>query len=509
MIISATNEKTPDEVGSWKTYSGSRWSAVRLVAWISQDKSTSKSKVYFKWQSGADNYYCYWKDPHPYTITLANQSITDSFALAKTSNGWKDLCTAKSIEITHDSNGNYSGTVNVTGYKFWEAFNADISIELPRITTPVTPVTPDDPSAPIVNDNDPRYYIFADDQLIYAVDTDEHIVVNPKLTLELNNVDSLEFTMPETNSLYSQLSKLRTTIELRQGKDVLFRGRVLDDETDFYKRRKVHCEGALSFLKDTIKAPYNEEVYTTAKDFFKACIDEHSAQVPVSTPYRKLKYVRCNLSGEYKGSSENYTQTSDCISSLLNSTTGGYLKLEYYDNGETGISLLNSYDHTTAQRIQFGKNLMDLDVEVDASNVYTSVVALGKKDQQTGKRLTTGDGADIYTESASGIELFGRIIRVFTFDDIDNRSELKKMAQDLLKLGLDTSVTISASAVDLHLVDTKNEKIRIGDSVRITSGPHDIDAYFQCCKISLDPERPENTQYTFGTKASSLTDKNK
>ena len=507
MRITATNEKSPDEVSSWRTYRNSQWSAVRLVAWISQDSSTLKTTVYFKWQNGADNYYCYWNDSHPYNVTLDGQTITDNFSLPRTSNGWRDLSTAKSIVVTHDSSGAYTGTLHVTGYKYWEAFTDDISIELPTITSPVTPVTPDDPGVPIVNDSDHRYYIFADGKVLYSVDVNNHAVVRPKLELNLNNVDSLEFTIPENNELYSSLDKLRTTIEVKQGTEVLFRGRILNDDTDFNKLRRVHCEGALSFLGDTLKAPYDENAYTTAKDFFKACIDEHSSQVPVATPYRKLKYVRCNLSSKYIGSSEDYKKTSDCISDLLNSVSGGYLKLEYYDNGETGLSLLNSYDHKSSQRIQFGKNLLDLDISIDASDVYTSVIALGKKDSNTKQRITTGSGASMYTESADAIELFGRIIRVFTFDDIEDQAELRKTAQEVLKLGLETNVTISASAVDLHLVDADIEKIRIGDSVRITSAPHDIDSYFQCTKISLDFANPENTVYTFGAKLSSITDR--
>lgn len=507
MRITATNEKTPDEISSWKTYNGSHWSAVRLVAWISQDSGDLKSTVYFKWQSGADNYYCYWNTSHQYTVVLGGQTITDNFSLPRTSNGWRDRSTAKSIVVTHGSDGTYSGTLHVTGYKYWEAFTADISIELPTIVSPVTPVTPDDPGVPVVNDGDHRYYIFADGQILYSVDVERHSVINPKLELNLNNVDSLEFTMPEVNDLYSSLDKLRTTIEVKQGAETLFRGRILDDDTDFNKLRRVHCEGALSFLEDTIKAPYAETDYTTAKSFFKACIDEHTTQVPSGTPYRKLKYVRCNLSSGYVGSSEDYKQTSDCISDLLNSVSGGYLKLEYYDNGETGLSLLNSYDHQSTQVIQFGKNLLDLDISIDASGVYTSVVALGKRDETTKIRLTTGSGAAMYTENADAIELFGRIIRVFVFDDIETQAELQKMAQETLKLGLETTVTISASAVDLYLVDADVEKIRIGDSVRIISTPHGIDSYFQCSKISLDFENPENSVYTFGAKLSSITDR--
>ncbi len=505
MKITATSERVADEVGSWKTYKGNNWSAVRLVAWIFQDKSTLKSTIYFKWQSGADNYYCYWKDRHNYSVTLDGKTINDSFALPKTSNGWSDLSTAKTIEVAHDSNGNFTGSLSVSGYKFWEAFSETISIELPKITSSTTPVTPDDPSVPTVNDKDPRFFVYADKKLLYSVDVEKHAILNPRLTLELNKTDSFEFTLPETNELYSSLDKLRTTIEVRQGSEILFRGRVLDDELDFNKRKKVHCEGALAFLGDTFKKPYSETQYLTIKDYFKACIDEHTQQVPVATPYRKLKYVRCNMSTEYEGSSEDYQTTADCITSIVEQA-GGYLKLEYYDDGTTGISLLNSYDHMSKQTIQFGRNLMDLSMTIDASGVYTSVVALGAADEETGIRITTGDGNDIYTEDPAAIELFGRIIRVFEYDEITDRPSLQKMALDQLKLGLNVSLSISVTAIDLHLVDGDQEKIRLGDYVRVISEPHGIDSYFQCVKISLDFQNPGNSVYTFGSTAQKLTD---
>lgn len=508
MNITATTEKSPNEIAIWKTYNGNYWSAVRLVGWISQDKTNNKTTLYFKWQEGADKYYCYWLDSHDYKVSLGGTTKTNSFSLPQATDGWKDLTTAQSITVTHGSDGKYTGTLNTTGYKFWEAFNTNVSVTFPTITvtpdpTP-TPTPDDEDGAPIVNDTNPRYYIYADDELLYNTYDEDHIVINPRLRLKLNNTDELTFTLPPGNALYSSLSKLRTTLTVKQGNDILFKGRILDDTADFQNRKDVHAEGALAFLGDTIKAPYEYGTYKTAKDFFKAVMNEHYAQAPSTIPDRRIKYVRCTVSADVDLENLEYSQTTDALSELLDQTNG-YLKLEYYQDGQIGLSYLNGYDHTSSQVIRFGENLLDISQFIDASSVYTSVVALGKADDN-GKRLTTGSGSAMYTESQDAINLFGRIIKTITFDDVEDVATLRTLAQQYLNLGIQTATTITISAVDLHLVDFDTEKIRIGDAVRIISAPHNIDAYFQCSEIMIDMQNPDNSTYTFGSTVSNLTD---
>ena len=820
MRITATNEKSANELYIWRTYSGSYWAAVRLVGWIGQDQPTLTTRLYLKWQVGGDNYPAYWWDANPYTIALnGDVKISDSFALQQSSNEWVDRTSAKSIDIKHGSDGTYSGTLSITGYKYWEYFTQDIPIELPSISAVADVSAPDAPDvaswyrervrnvyksikaqsknwvniafvtdmhsdanqqhsqdivlyllrnsiadfavlngdfckdgwndgyyatyvnkllnsdqkskifatvgnhdyghaskimsdflidksvnspnvlngyyyfddaskkiryiflntsdsswlsvgsdqiswlrqnvvlpnsdwdlvvfahenfdddglsglvinsgdssmtcengsdiknalsnctgnivgyfcghqhidrssviltdnkqihqniilcdrfennpyynvsyptrtigteseqvvtiisinvktkqvvtkrigagSPLsyyyadgttetdedfsnvpkngsghvyIDDDDPRYYIYCDGQVLYGINDDEHVVLNPVLDLSINETDSFTFTLPPSNTLYSSISKLKSTIEVRQGDEVLFRGRVLDDNLDFNNLKHVHCEGALAYLQDTVMRPFAAKTYSTVKDYFKAILDEHCKQVPDSTPYRKLKFNKCDiltpLSEDF--ALEDYTQTSDEISSLLD-TFGGYLKLEYYDDGTTGLSYVSSYNHTSSQVIDFGENLLDLNVTIDTSSIYTSVIALGKANEDTGVRLTT---ANIFTDNKDGISKFGRIIRVFTFDEIDNVNDLTAIAEAYAAQGLAASVTIDISAVDLHLVNPLIQKFRCGDAVYVRTTPHGIDGYYQCSKVSLDLQNPDNTNYSFGSQSTSLT----
>lgn len=514
MNVIATSEKTAQTLATWKVPYGSYWWAIRVVGWISQDTTNLRTTLYFKWQIGAFNYWPYWDDPHTYTVSLGGNSKSCSFKMSQDmSNTYKDKSSVQSITVSHDgSTGAYSGTIRFQGYKCWEAFDYSEACSFPTITPPAEP-SPDPEPEPsqeddnpyIPNDKDPRYFILCDDEVLYSVNDEEHIVLDPKLTLEVNQNNSLTFLVPPGNVMYPRLNKLGSTIEVYQGSEILFRGRVLDDDSDFYNRKNVHCEGALSFLGDTLMSPYAQGTYATADALFKAAIDSHSSQVPANQPQRKLVYKKCNITNAIDNSNDEYSYTSDVISNLV-SENGGYIKLDYNLDKTTDISYVSSYGHTSGQYIDFGENLLDLTITIDASEVYTSVVALGKKNENTGVRLNTGSGSAMYTEDADAIDKFGRIIRTFTYDDVTSQSELQKLASYLLTIGINSVVTIEIKAIDLHLVYPEIEKIRIGDSVYIRSAPHQIDGYYQCSKIELDLQNPDNSNYVFGATLKSLTD---
>lgn len=516
MMITATSEQSAEVIAAWRiegSWAGSWWE-IRVVGWISQDTKLVRTRLYCKWQIGSHNYWPYWNDTHSYTLKYSGDSTTRSFALNQDrSNTYIDKSSIGYLDFYHDATTGVSPseTINITGYKCWEAFETNVAVSFPNITIPTPSPEPtpepeeEETPVPVINDRDPKFYIYADDEILYSLTDEDYYILNPKLTLELNQIDSLEFTIAPSHALYSSLMKLKTTIEVKQGTETLFRGRVLNDDTDFYKRKQVHCEGALSFLGDTIMPPYSAGTYSTAKDFFKAAINLHTQEVPNSSPKRKLKYVTCNVSTAIDVENEEYSQTSDVISTLLNDV-GGYLKLEYYSDGSTGLSYLSAYEHTSSQIIDFGENLLDLAQSVDAADIYTSVVCLGAKDEETGVRIKTGSGNAMYVEDADAIRTFGRIIRIFTYDDVTSVSELQALAKYQLAIGVQQSITISIKAIDLHLIYPDEEKIRIGDTVRIRSVPHGIDSYFQCSRIDMDLQSPDNTVYTFGATIKALTD---
>lgn len=495
-LITATTESKAQVIGGWWAYTNGDawWSGVRLVAWISQNKDTLETTLYTKWQRNQYNYYPFWLDYHTYSVSIENQSGTNSFNLPQVeTNGVYDLTTAKSFKLSHDSTtGEYSGTLAVSGYKTWEAFNENISISFPAFSvtpTPTpTPVEPDPPT-PIEFDDDPRYFIYADGNLVYAAGVDGYDVVNPKLTVEVNKAGTLTFDIPVGSEMYNRIDKLKTTVEARQGNEVLFRGRLLNTQRNTMNTITCYCEGFMSWLVDISFQPYS---YTgQARDFLKYVINAYNSR---ASSNRQITYKYSDISAKVAYEQKNYSDAWKEIKSVLIDGVGGYI-VPYLTSTETGIQWLSTYGATTSQVIQFGQNLLDFSEHIDASEVFTAVRAFGKEINGTRISLSGNDG---FVVDNNAVSVFGRIERTVFFDEIETESALRQAATDYLRTGIQAAMSLSLTAVDMHLLDKNTERIRLGDSTRVVSVPHLIDAFFLCIKIVYDFSHPKNTRYTFG-----------
>ena len=113
--------------------------------------------------------------------------------------------------------------------------------------------------------------------LIYRPGNTQALVLSPKLTREVSKGGSLVFTMPRDHPQYSKLQKMSTVVVAKQDGKEIWRGRILNHEADWYNRRVIYCEGALSFFNDSCVTPFNYE--GTLKQFLQHIVDAHNEQV--------------------------------------------------------------------------------------------------------------------------------------------------------------------------------------------------------------------------------------
>ena len=81
------------------------------------------------------------------------------------------------------------------------------------------------------------YQIVCDDYVLHDSVIDELKVIGAKCNLEVNKTGSLTFQIASTHPYYDKIKKHTSEIKLYQDDRVLFCGRVLNDETDFYKKQ--------------------------------------------------------------------------------------------------------------------------------------------------------------------------------------------------------------------------------------------------------------------------------
>lgn len=338
------------------------------------------------------------------------------------------------------------------------------------------------------------YTIYADDTLLYLPGDEELSVLSPVLKTQCNAAGTLTFVLLPEHPMYSALHKMRTRIDVRQDDEIIWRGRVLETETDFYRQKTVTCEGELTYLVDSVLHPYKLADYDgTAAGLFRLYLTRHNEAVSEAQQFQIG-----NVDIETLSSVENtgYGNTWDEISGNLLGIHGGFLRIRHED-GARYLDWTKESGTSCGQVIRFGENLLDLSEYVSASEVVTCLIPYAGQSDSKITIASVNDGKD-YLEDAAGIALYGRIWGVTEFDTKD-AAKLLEMAKENLQKRLKETITITISAVDLHLLDVDAEAFHVGDKVRVVSPPHGIDAEYTCTAISLDLVNPDQSEYTFGT----------
>lgn len=338
------------------------------------------------------------------------------------------------------------------------------------------------------------YTIYADDALLYSPGDEELSVLSPMLETQCNAAGTLTFVLLPEHPMYSALHKMRTRIDVRQDDEIIWRGRVLETETDFYRQKTVTCEGELTYLVDSVLHPYKLADYDgTAAGLFRLYLTRHNEAVSEAQQFQIG-----NVDIETLSSVENtgYANTWDEISDNLIDIHGGFLRVRH-EGDVRYLDWTKESGTSCGQVIRFGENLLDLSEYVSASEVVTCLIPYAGQGDSQITISSVNDGKD-YIEDAAGIALYGRIWGVTEFDTKDANA-LLEMARENLRKRLQEAVTITISAVDLHLLDVNAESFRAGDKVRVVSPPHGIDAEYTCTAISLDLVNPDQSEYTFGT----------
>lgn len=338
------------------------------------------------------------------------------------------------------------------------------------------------------------YTIYADDSLLYLPGDEALSALSPVLETQCNAAGTLTFVLLPEHPLYNALHKLRTRIRVMQDDEIIWRGRVLETETDFYRQKVVTCEGELTYLVDSVLHPYKLADYDgTAAGLFRLYLTRHNEAVSEAQQFQIG-----DVDIETLSSVENtgYGNTWDEISANLIDVHGGFLRIRY-DGDVRYLDWTKESGTSCGQVIRFGENLLDLSEYVSASEVVTCLIPYaGQSDSKI--TIASVNGGKDYIEDAAGIALYGRIWGVTEFDTKD-AAKLLEMAKENLQKRLKETITITISAVDLHLLDVDAESFHVGDKVRVVSPPHGIDAEYTCTAISLDLVNPDQSEYTFGT----------
>lgn len=389
--------------------------------------------------------------------------------------------------------------------------------------------------------------------LLYRPNDPQALVLSPKLTREVSKGGSLVFTMTRDHAQYDMLQKLSTVVQVRRDGKEIWRGRVLKHEADFYNRRVVYCEGALSYFNDSSITPFNYK--GTLRQFLQHLIGAHNDQVKSKMKCFQLGTVTAALGNlvvqfgdaDQYGVGEDYGKVWDILDKLVLKVFGGYFYCGF--DAATGYNVLNYCDQAveakrqTAQKIEYGRNLLNLSETTDATDLYTRIYPIGNKhtvdtskwyyklmwwrDPSKDKHeerwgIMEADAATVaqylpasgysyklkegWIQNDTAVQKFGIITRIVELDT-DSANDTFAAGVQALQQNYAMKTSYVIRAVDLVDAGYDTDRLDFSMYSHIISKPHSVDAVMLCTKLVEPLEKPAQKEFTFGMTRRTLTDR--
>lgn len=346
--------------------------------------------------------------------------------------------------------------------------------------------------------------VYADDALVYDSRLEDYALLGLKVTTAVDKGGTATITMPQHHPAYNSFISYRTVVTVYRDGVLLFRGRALQPDDDFYNRRTITCEGERCFLRDGVIRPYLYQdgpaaIFTDIITLYNAQVDEFKQFiVGTITATDPNNYVRLE--------SESAQKASEVIDKLLE-RVGGYIIFTTNADGKRVINWYEDLTYRSSQVIEFGENLLDFGRSSANPDMATVIIPYGAKDEETGRRVTiesVNDGRD-YIQDYDAVALRGIIAAPVYWDDITLPENLLAKAQQYLASSKMMLTSLQLTAVDLSYLDKNIDTFRVGDKVQVRSLPHGVDDTFQLMDRSYDLLDPAQDKITLGKSIATLT----
>lgn len=362
------------------------------------------------------------------------------------------------------------------------------------------------------------YSIFADSTCIFNDTTplESLKVINPKLVMEDSAAGSLELTLPPGNAGYDIIERMNTDMIVMCGNEEIWRGRVITESVDFWKRKKLYCEGELAFLNDTIQPPHQYlSTDTTITTFLSDMLSVHNSKVGSNRQF-EIGIVTVDDGDQEDDSAAiyrytNYESTLQCINEKLVSRLGGHLRVRH-QNGVRYLDYISedTFD-STPQVIQFGNNLLDYTKNFDMAELVTVIIPRGNRlETETieglDDYLTVEDAqvegeryGSIYVPSEEAVSNFGWICAVVDWENVSDATTLYNKAVKYLEDIQFDKMSLEIKMLDMKYLNPSISALHLYDKIRCISQPHGMDKTFPITKMEINLNEPDNSTFTLGT----------
>lgn len=354
------------------------------------------------------------------------------------------------------------------------------------------------------------YRVYCNNSPLYDLRDEDLVLISPIVKIGENTAGSFEFSILPKHPHYEEVNELTSVITAYDGDEEIFCGRVVEITKDLYNRKKVICEGELAYFNDSIQRPARYQGLTV-RGYLETLVNIHNQQVKNQGIDKTFKVgaVTVQDKNDYVYKYTNWESTLEVIKTDLLKTYGGYLRIRK-ENGVRYLDYLADYPNTNTQVIEFGSNLLDFTHDMVASDIVTAVIPLGARLEDVTEvegldaYLTIKDvnGGVDYVYSQEAVKSYGWIFKTVKWDDVHVADNLLKKGNEYLSDIQFAQITLTVSAVDLHMLHVDMERIKVLDEIRVTSSPNGLDRFFPVSEMTIYLDKPSNNKLTLGTSYS-------
>lgn len=366
------------------------------------------------------------------------------------------------------------------------------------------------------------HYILYDPR--FATAEDKLLITEPDVYLAVGKAGEMSFVLQSDHPYLDRLQRMQGVVSLLDDGVPVYRGRITKDNATYYGSRKITTEGLMACLNDSVMPPFSfpgdveeDKEYQTAaasgnvvEYFFRWVLARHNAQVSEAQQIKPGVCTVTDSNNYIARSSTEYLPTMEVLTTRLpKSALGGHLLIRYEADGNY-LDYYADLPLTNTQRVEYAANLLDIVSERDGTEIYTSILPVGK-DGLTIADIADGDLTDdlvkdgLTVYSRSGVAAYGRINRYVRWDDVTVVANLLAKAKaSVSSAGLATQESITVQAVDLGWQDSV-QHFRVGRMTLLVSTPHGYNAAYALMELQPDILSPGNTRITLGATRQTYT----
>lgn len=352
------------------------------------------------------------------------------------------------------------------------------------------------------------YKVYADGKLLH----DDQLsvrVANAKLTLEMGKSGLLEFTIHQNHPYYTDVKPMKTLIEVHRHDKTIFRGRVLDLNYGFHNEKLVSCEGELAFLLDSIIAPH--AISGSFSEYLDYVLYIHNEQVEEAKQFKVGNITVADFTPFDVVEDFEFMTSLDTLNKRMVEPSGGHLQVRHL-YGDMYLDLLSptmDMSNVSTQQIRLGKNLLDIERDTKGSEVFSGIIPLGAKIDDTERRLNISsvNGGSYAVTNADAVAAYGKIFKVVVFENIINANTLKSKATTYLAENFAAVNKIEITAADLSGLNPALDSFEVGQWVELVSDKHFTEKQtFLIRKMVINLSRPAETKIEVGRTQQGLTE---